>query len=234
MTGGIGNPDWQRRYATSAAPLLGLNYPDNINSISAISDSNGFEYLILTINMGASTVYAHVKVDWYQDASGAVFMGTTDFTVPPGSFVAQKVPTMTRFYKVEIGNVGGATGHTINLAVYGTNADQENLLTQNTAVPQFQFNGNIGAGIVQTNLISGIFGGRVCVAINDETNNKWVAFMEYYDWTTQAWTLFWVARGADVGQSATIYPNLPYAPIRFNMDNIDVAIHAFDYSVIAP
>jgi len=229
-----GNPDWQRRYTVSAAPLLGLTYPDNINSISAISDSQGFEYLILTTNMGTSQVYAHVKVDFYQDSAGTIYMGTTDYTIPPQSFVAQKVPIVARFYKIEIGPVGGTTGQNISLAVYGTNADQENMLTQNTAIPQGHGNPSLGASATQTTILGGSFGGRVFISVDQNANNKWTSWLEYYDWTTQLWVQFWTIHGPDHGQSYNSDALLPYAPVRINVRNDDTVAHAITWSVVCP
>lgn len=234
MTSGQGNPDWQRRYNFSAAPLLQLTYPDNINSVSALIDSNGFEYLLVTTDSGTSATFDHVKIDWFQDKNASVQQGFTDYTISGGIFLVQKIPVTTRFFKIEVGPVGGVSGGHIVVTVYGTNADQENILTQQTAVPMLIENVTIGAGITRTDVVGGILGGRVMASVNDETNNKWVSTMEYYDWTTQTWKLFYVARGADRGQAWTEFINLPYAPCRFSVINIDTAAHAFDYSIVAP
>lgn len=233
MATGIGSPDWQRRYVTSAVPLLTLIYPDNVNSVSPIQDSNGYQYLMMSTNSATSTVYAHVKVDWYQDAAATVPMGNTDWTIPPQSFIVIKVPVVTRYYKVEIGNVGGATGSNISLAVYGTDADQENLLTQNTAIPLYRFSGSIAAGATMTTIVAGVFGGEVMVTNDDSVNNKWTEWMEYYDWTTQLWTQFWSVHGTDKGQAWNDRVFLPYAPTRINVRNDDTVAHSFVQCVVA-
>lgn len=234
MTNGIGNPDWQRRYSFSAVPLLELTYPDSLNSISNLIDSNGFQYLLVTTNSSGSNTLDHVKIDWFQDANASIAQGHTDYTIAGQTFIVQKVPVVTRYFKLEIGPVGGASGGSIVATVYATNTDQENLLTQNTAQPLFWNSVTIGAGLIQTNIISGMFGGRVSVSINDNSNNKWVAWLEYYDWTTQTWNIFYLVRGADRGQSWTEFVNLPYTPCRINVFNGDTVGQLFTYSVIAP
>jgi len=234
MTNGIGNPDWQRRYDFSAAPLLGLIYPDNVNGVSPLSDANGYEYLILSTNSGSSSAISHVKVDWYQDLSGMTLLGDTDYTIPAQSFIVQKVPVMTRYYRVEIGPVGGTTGNNINLVVYGTNGDQENLLTQNTAIPLGRNAVLLGASVVSTTIIGGAFGGRVFVSVDQNVNNKWTAWLEYYDWTQQAWLQFWTIHGPDHGQSYSSDAVLPYAPCRINVRNDDTVSHTITWSVVGP
>lgn len=230
----IGNPDWQRRYTFSAVPLLVLTYPDNINSISGLIDSNGFEYLLLTTNSGGSNTFDRVKVDWYEDSSGSVALGTTDYTIPGQSFIVQKIPVMTRYFKVEIGNVGGTTGGSIILTIYGTNADQENLLTQQTAIPMGFGNPSLGASATQTTVLSGIFGGRVFISVDQNTNNKWTAWLEFYNWQTQAWVQFWTIHGPDHGQSYSSDAMLLYAPCRINVRNDDTVAHVITWSVVEP
>lgn len=216
------------------APLLNLTYNDAISSVSAITDSNGFQYLAVTTDSGASNAFMHVKVDWFQDQNATLPMGFTDYVLPPLDFIVQKIPVMTRFFKLEMGPVGGVTGHTIKAIIYGTNADQENILTQQTATPMLQKNVAIAAGATQTDLIAGMLGASVHVSINDQMNNKWIAFMQYWDMNAQNWLIFWAARGADRGQSWSQYVNLPYAPCRMNVNNTDAVAQAFDYSVIGP
>jgi hypothetical protein len=234
MANQLGNPDWQRRYTTSMAPLASLTYNDNINSASGIIDSNGFEYLLITTNGGSSLVFAHVKIDWFQDAAASLQMGDTDYTIPPQVFIVQKIPVATRYFKVEIGPVGGTTGNTIQMVCYGSNADQENLLTQNTAVPMGHGNPSLGASVVQTTVLGGIFGGRVFVSVDQNANNKWTSWLEYYDWTTQTWVQFWTIHGPDHGQSYSNDALLPYAPCRINVRNDDTVAHVITWSVVAP
>lgn len=234
MTNGIGNPDWQRRYVTSAVPIFDLVYPDNVNGVSGVQDSNGYQYLVVSTSGFNSLVYAHVKVDWFQDQAATLAMGVTDWTIPPQSFIVTKVPVITRFYKVEIGPVGGTTGNNVTCVTYGTNLDQENLLTQNTAIPLGWGTPNVAAGATSTTILGGGFGGRVSVFVGQQTNNKWTAWLEYYDWTTQAWNKFWIMHGTDRGMSFRDDANLPYAPIRMNVRNDDTVAQGITWSVIAP
>lgn len=230
----LGNPDWQRRYTTSMAPLLNLTYNDAIDSLSAITDSNGFEYINVTTDSGVSNAFMHVKLDWFQDQNATQPMGFTDYVIPPLDFIVQKIPIMTRYFKLEMGPVGGVTGHTVHAIVYGTNADQENIVTQQTATPMLQRNQTIPAGGTQTDQIAGMLGGPVKISINDEFNKNWIAFTQYWDFNVQNWLLFWAARGVDRGQSWSEYVNLPYAPCRLSVNNTDAAISTFDYSVVGP
>lgn len=234
MTSGIGNPDWQRRYDFSPVPLLTLTYADNVNSNSPLTDANGFEYMLVAISMGSSTVFARMQMLWYQDANAANFFGVTDWVVAPGMFVVVKIPVMTRYFKLAVGNVGGATGHTIAAVIYGSNADQENLLTQNTAVPQTYINQAIGSTSIVTSSPMGTYGGPVMVSIDDNANNKWTCWMEYYDWSTQTWRQFWSAHGPDKGQGWAEMVILPYAPTRINIRNDDTVTHSFIVSVVCP
>jgi hypothetical protein len=235
VTGGIGNPDWQKRYVFSAVPILTEAYPDNTNSVSPIIDSNGYQYLIVTTNAPGSNVFAHVKVDWFQDQLATLQMGDTDWTIPPGTFIVVKVPIVTRFFKLEIGNVGGATGSTIQAVVYGTNADQDNLLTQNTAIPLGgQTIAAATPGTTNSVIIAGMFGGEVMLTMDDNVNNKWTEWLEYYDWNTQTWIQFWTAHGLDKGQAYTERVFLPYAPIRMNCRNDDTVNHILKQFMVAP
>jgi hypothetical protein len=234
MTNGIGNPDWQRRYVVSAAPIATGTFLDDTNRVIGPLDTNGYQYLLVTTNDPGATTFKHVKIDWFQDQAGTLAMGDTDWTIPPSSFIVIKTPVIARWYKVEIGPVGGATGHNTQLTVYGTNADQENLLTQNTAVPMGGDRTSVAAAGVHTVQLGGTFGGRVSVNMDDDGNNKWTLYMEYYDWTVSAWVQFMTWHGADKGQSFTGDVMLPYAPIRMNVRNDDTVAHFLTWSVIAP
>lgn len=234
MTSGVGNPDWQRRYTTSAASLVNLTYADDVNRIGGPFDTNGFQYLLVTTNSGTSNVYARVKVDWYQDAATTLSLGTTAFVISPRSFNVVKVPVITRYYKVEIGPVGGTSGGSIVLVIYGTNADQENLLTQNTDVPEASIVQSVGAGLTVTTVVGGIFGGEVMLSFSDDTNKLWTQWLEYYDWTSQAWIKFWLAHGADKGQSYAEKIYIPYAPVRMNCRNDDTVSHFLTQAMVCP
>lgn len=234
MTSGVGNPDWQRRYNFSAAPLLGLIYSDSINSTSGVRDTNGFPNLVVTTQASGSLVYAHVIVTWYQDSAGATPIGTVDWTTPPGAQISIKVPVAARYYSLQIGPVGGTTGHTIVGTIYGTTSDEQNILTQQTATPMGFGNPTLGASAVSTTILGGIFGGRVFVSIDDNGNNKWTSWIEYYNWSTQTWVQFWTVHGPDHGQSFNSDAILPYAPIRMNVRNDDTVSHALTWSIVAP
>jgi hypothetical protein len=234
MTNGIGNPDWQRRYTTSAAPILTAVYPDNTNSISPLSDSNGYEYLTLIVNMGTSTVFARAVVIWYQDDAGTIQMATTTFVVGPQSSNAIKIPVISRFYTVSIGNVGGATGQNILLAVYGTNADNDNLLTQNTDQPQARASATIAAGGTLSTPVIGTFGGEVMMTMEMSGTAMWTAFVEYYDWSTKTYITFWTVRGLDKGMAYAERIFLPYAPVRMNIRNDDSTSHVLVQAMVCP
>lgn len=234
MTGGIGNPDWQRRYVTSAVPILTATIADDTNRVTGIADSNGYEYLVVSTHDPGATTFKHIKVDWFQDQNATLQMGDTDWTIPPNSFNVVKVPVITRFYKIEIGPVGGASGNNTTLVVYGTNADQENLLTQNTAIPFIHAEPTIAAGATDTETATGIFGGNAMLMISDNGNNLWNASVQYYDWTTSAWATFWKGFGSFFGQTATQNIILPYAPIRVQTTNTDSAAHGFFIAVVTP
>lgn len=234
MTSGVGNPDWQRRYTTSAAPIATGTFLDDVNRILGPLDTNGYQYLLVTTNDGAATTYKRIKIDWYQDQALTQFMGTTAYVVAPSQFIVQKIPVITRWYQVEIGPVGGVTGHNTSLVIYGTNADQENMLTQDTDVPAGFGNPNLGTGVISTTILSGTFGGRVFVSVDQNANNKWTAWMEFYNWNTQAWVQFWTIHGPDHGQSYSSDAVLPYAPVRINVRNDDTVAHAITWSVVEP
>lgn len=234
MTSGIGNPDWQRRYTVSAVPLLSLTYSDTTNANSPLVDSNGFQSLLVTTDAGLSSVYSRMQVLWYQDANATQFLGVTDWVNGPGAFITLKVPLATRYFKLAIGPVGGVTGGTIKAVVYGTNSDQENLLTQNTAIPLLWANPTIAAGATDTQTLGGMFGGTAMVMVDDGGNNLWTATLQYYDWSTQSFKSFWRARGAATGQTITQMVNLPYAPVRLQVTNNDTAAHTFIESLVAP
>lgn len=233
MTGGIGNPDWQRRYTFSAVPLFTVTLPDNVNSTSTVQDSNGYQYLLVNFNIGASTAYSHVYINWYQDQALTVLLSRTDFTTGPQSSGVVKVPVMTRYYTFEMGNVGGATGHTWFVAIYGTNADQENLLIQNTAIPVGYASASVAAGATMTTNIVGMFGGEVMLSMDDGGNNKWTAWVDYYDWVSQQWLTIWSAHGADKGQAYAERIFLTYAPVRMNFRNDDTVAHILSQRMLA-
>src|SRR5487761_1660832 len=98
MALGQGNPDWQRRYTTSATPLFSGIFPDNTIRATSVQDSNGFEYLLVTVNTVGSVVYMNVGINWFRDAGTTQSLGTTNFTVPGGDFVVIKVPVVTRYW----------------------------------------------------------------------------------------------------------------------------------------
>lgn len=234
MTGGIGNPDWQRRYVTSAVPIASAIFADDTNRVTGILDSNGYQYLVVSETDPSGGTYRHIKVDWFQDQGATLQMGTTDWTVQPNAFIVVKVPVITRWYKIEVGPVGGTSGHNTTVVVYGTNADQENLLTQNTAIPMAAQNGSVAAGATETVIVSGTYGGEVMLSMDDNVNHTWTAWVEYYDWTTETWIQFWSAHGTDKGQAYTERIFLPYAPVRMNFRNDDTVAHILKQYMIAP
>lgn len=234
MTNGIGNPDWQRRYSFSAVPLLELTYSDSINSASGLIDSNGFQYLLITTNSNGSNTFDHVKVDWFQDANASIQQGDTDYTIAGQSFIVQKIPVVTRYFKLEVGPVGGTSGGSIVATVYGTNADQNDLLTQNTAIPFLEFSNTVGAGATTTVTGTGIFGGMATAHFSDDTNALFNVSLDYYNWTTQLWRHFYVAFGANKGQGWSDNVLLPYAPVRANLTNTDTAAHNLRVVLMTP
>lgn len=234
MTNGIGNPDWQRRYTVSAVPLLDLTYADSLNEVSGVVDSNGYQYLLVTTNATSSGAFLHVKVDWFRDAAATQQMGDTDWTLAPNAFTVIKVPVITRYFKLEIGPVGGVTGNTLEALVYGTNSDQENMMTQNTSYPLLHAEPTIAGANTDTEQMGGIFGGPVNLFISDNANNLWTASVQYYDWRDQTWTTFWRVYGSAVGQTITQQIYLPYAPIRIQITNNDTNPHSFFESLVGP
>lgn len=234
MTNGIGNPDWQRRYTVSAVPIFSSFFSDMGTHVSGVNDSNGYQYLLVSTNADTSTAYTHVIINWYQDAAGTQNMGGTDWVTPPGVFIAQKVPVATRYYTVELSNISGGSNTFIAAVIYGTNADQENLLTQNTAQPLFFSGVAIAAGVTTTFPISGIFGGQVMLMIDDTANNKWSAKLQFYDWGSAAYHSIWAGYGSDLGQAMSMMVNMPYAPMQLLVTNLDTVANTFFMSVVAP
>lgn len=234
MTKGLGNPDWQRRYSTSAVAIYAADYLDSGNHVSGALDTNGFQYLIVSMNNATSTTYSHVQVHWFEDAALTLQLGTTDCTIPPHQFSVLKAPVVTRFYTVEVDAVPASTGNPVHITVYGTNADQENLLTQNTSQPTYRFSGSIAAGATQTTLVPGMFGGEAMITNDDSVNNKWTGWLEYYDWSTMGWLQFWSVHGTDKGQTWVERVFLPYAPIRANIRNDDTVAHPLTQCLILP
>lgn len=234
MTSGIGNPDWQRRYVTSAVPITTQIFADDTNRVTPIQDSNGYQYLLVSTSDPGASTYKHVKIDWFQDQAATLQMGDTDYTIPPNNFIVQKIPVITRWYKVEIGPVGGASGFNTTLVIYGTNADQDNILTQNTAIPLAGQTIAAAAPNADNNVImGGIYGGEVMISMDDNVNNKWTAWLEYYDWTTSAFVQFWTAHGLDKGQAYSERLFLPYAPIRMHFRNDDTVNHILKQYMVA-
>ena len=234
MTNGIGNPDWQRRYNFSAVPLLELSYSDSFNGVSPLIDSNGFQYLLVTTSATGSNTFDHVKVDWFQDANASIQQGFTDYTISGQSFIVQKIPVVTRYFKLEIGPVGGTPGGNIVATIYGTNADQSDLLTQNTAVPFLEFSNTVGAGTTQTVTTTGMYGGLATVHFSDDTNAIFNVSLDYYNWTNQLWRHFYIGFGANRGQAWSDNIMLPLAPVRANLTNTDTAAHNLRVVIMTP
>jgi hypothetical protein len=234
VTNGIGNPDWQRRYVTSAVPLFTGSFADDAAHASGINDSNGYQYLQVSTNDAGASTFKFVQIIWWQDAAGTLEMGFTDWTIPPNTFEVIKVPVVTRYYMVQITPVGGASGTNTSVVIYGTNADQENLLTQNTATPLLFAQPAVAANGTFTQQMSGIFGGKVGLCMSHNTNNTWAGTIDYYDWNSQSWLTYWRIFGGSIGQSFNGDVYLPYAPIRVNLQNLDAAAHGMTCSLVAP
>lgn len=234
MTGGIGNPDWQRRYTTSAAPLYTGSFADDASHFSGVNDSNGYQYLLVSTNDPGASTFKFIQIIWWQDAAGTLEMGFTDWTVPPNTFELIKVPILTRYYMVQITPVGGASGTNTSVVVYGTNADQENTLAQNTATPQAYFSGTVAAGAKQTTLVNGIFGGEAMISIDYASGTTWTEWIDYYDWNSQAYKTIWTARGPDKGSSYAERIFLPYAPLRLIARNDGTSAELITQALICP
>lgn len=234
MTGGIGNPDWQRRYVFSAQPLLTTSFTAGITSSIGILDSNGFQYLLFNYNSGGTTAFQLFQILWYKDAAGTVQVSNTEFFPVPNSSGVQRVPVMSRYYKVFCTFISGAVGGNISLLVYGTNADLDNTLTQNTSEPLNNGGVTLGAGLSQTNPFSGMYGGRVVCMIDQGVTNKWSVEVDYFDPNTKAWTEFFQIYGADHGLSFNGDMILPYAPVRLIVFNNDTVARAISWAVVAP
>lgn len=234
MTNGIGNPDWQRRYSASAVPLQSGQSIDSTQGAYPTTDANGYEYLMVIVDMNNTTSYQRITLYWSQDPASQQVLGNTIYVLGPGKTTARRVPVIGRYFQLGVSNVGGGNGAEIPIIIYGTNGGYGDLLEQNTAQPLLQKNLSIAAGATQVDTLSDTVGGRVNVCINDETNNVWLAFLQYYDYVAQNWVMFWVARGSDKGQSWNEFVNLPYAPCRLSVRNSDTTAHLFDYAVLGP
>lgn len=232
MTTGIGNPDWQRRYTFSAVPIYSSPFGVNGGFQGPTVDSNGYEYLIITAQMGVTTSFSHIFVVWYQDSAGTINIGGTDFMPVPSSSYSIKIPTAARYFRIQTQNAGGGTTGNMLILVYGTNADQVDTLTGATSVPIIYNNQTIGAGAIVTVAALATYGGEVMVSVDDNVNNKWTVWAEYYDWATAAWKQFWTAHGPDKGQSWNERIMIPYAPVRLNQRNDDTVSHSFYMAMV--
>lgn len=234
MTTGIGNPDWQRRYNFSAVPLFSFSFTDTGAVATAVFDANGYEYIMVSVNTGSSVVFGHLVFTWSQDSAGAIPVDTHAFTFGPGSTQTIKLPVLTRYYFFNYTPSAGGTGQQVKGTIYGTNADQENLLTQNTDIPIIWANPSILAGATDTETYNATCGFGAVVMIDDGGNNLWTGTLQYYDFPTQSWKSFWRARGAAAGQTITQLVYLPYAPVRLQVTNNDTAVHTFILSMVGP
>lgn len=232
MTNGIGNPDWQRRYVFSAAPIQNLSINTAVQTFQVVTDANGYQYLLLSAATFSSTATTRVQVRWSVDSAGSTILGVTDFVILPNAFQVLKVPVMTRYYQIETTLVSASGSGTMSLIIYGTNADQDDLLTQSTAIPMAAINASLGANVSQQVVMGGMYGGRVFATFNHAGNNKWTGWFEYYDWSAQAWIIFYNVRGLDKGQSWSEQVWLPYAPVRCNMRNDDTVAQITQLYVI--
>jgi hypothetical protein len=232
VTTGIGNPDWQRRYTFSAVPLHSASYGVNGGFQGPVVDGNGFEYIIVTAQMGTTTSFTHIFIDWYQDSAGTIFIGGSDFMPVPTTSYSVKIPTATRYFRVRTQNAGGGTTGSALIVIYGTNADQVDTLTGATSVPIIYNNQSLGASAIVTVAANATYGGEVIVSVDDNVNNKWTAWAEYYDWSAAAWRQFWTAHGPDRGQSWTERIMIPYSPVRLNQRNDDTVAHTLIMAMV--
>jgi hypothetical protein len=232
MTTGIGNPDWQRRYAFSATPLFSSFFAVSGPIVSPVLDANGFPYIILTSKAGGTTAFIHFFINWYQDAAGTILLGGTDFVTVPGASETIKCPAMARYFTILTQNVGGGTTGTTLILVYGTVADQYDMMTGTTSVPLAAVNASLGAGVSQQVAFPHVLQGRVYATFNHGTNNNWLAFFDYYDFSATAWVTFYNVRGLDKGESWSEQLWLPSAPCRATVRNTDAAAQVTQMYVI--
>lgn len=223
MVTGIGNPDWQRRYAFSAVPLYSANFSVNGSIASPIVDANGFPFIILTSQAAGTTAFIHITVDWYQDAAGTILIAGTDFVTVPGGTQTIKIPAAARYFKILTSNAGGGTTGTTLILAYGTSSDQYDMMTGTTSQLIASVNQSIGSGLQMVINFPYVLPGRVFASFNHGTNSNWLAFMEYYDWSAANWLFFYNVHGSDRGMGWSEQIWLPFAPVRATVRNTDAA-----------
>lgn len=232
MTSGVGNPDWQRRYVFSAVPLYSALFSVSGTIVSPVIDANGFTYIILTSQAQGTTAFIHITVNWFQDSAGTILIGGTDFVTVPGAADSIKIPAAARYFKIQTTNVGGGTTGNTLILTYGSTADQYDVMTGVTSTPLVAISASLGSGVTSTAAFTHLLPGRVMVQFNHATNSNWLGFIEYYDWTTASWHIFYNAYGASKGQSWVEHIWLPFAPIRANVRNTDAAAQVTEMYVI--
>lgn len=233
MVNGVGNPDWQRRYVFSAAPLRTDTFSAAVQVVSPLLDNNGFQYLLHTVNSTGSTAFSSMQFSWYTDAAGTNLLTGTVVTVGPGFAQTFKIPCMTRYYKVNTTPVSASPTGTLITTTYGTNADQVAMLSEVIQNPMVSMSASLGASVSQNALMPSSLGGRVFVTVNHGGNNKWTAWLEYWDSSAQAYKIFYNMRGGDKGQSWGEHIWLPFAPIRVNMRNDDTVAQVTEFYMIS-
>lgn len=233
MTSGVGNPDWQRRYVFSAQPIYTATVPPNVTTTSALQDANGFQNLIVDFNSIGTTAFINVEILWFQDAAGTISICNTEFFPVPNSNMSQKIPVMARYYKITTAFVSGAAGGSIKLAVFGTNSDNLQLLTQDNIDPFIYVNQSIGAGVNVTTAAGGMYGGLVRISLDQGVSNKWALEMDYFSPTAATWREFWSTYGSIQGIAFSGELRLPYAPVRLITSNLDTVAQTYIVSVIA-
>lgn len=234
MTNGIGNPDWQRRYDFSAAPLYQATFNTRISSVGPRVDANGYTNLILSVQAAGSTANNWVEIFFYPDGGTSTQVATIAVNLVPNSQSSFKMPVEARFFQVQNNYITGPAGGSAIITVYGTNDPNQNLLTQNTDQRQIGGNSGIAAGVTYTLTSNGTYGGPATIMFADDGNNKWFGTAEYYDRVAVAWVRFLFVFGADHGQSWIQDVNIPYAPVRLNITNQDTVTHGMYLSMVCP
>lgn len=227
-----GFQDWQRATRVSGKQLYFINQVVSSSFFTYPFYCGNYGYLILGLAGTNLVNHYRITVDWYLESALTHYVGTSEFVSTPGNGNAIKFVCVTEYAVVGIYNIEATADAVVPLSVYGSNADHNNLTTDERSVPFLDIHENIAAGASVTVTCKSTYSGPAMLAVRRGSDSNWTVLITYWDYSSASWVhlLEYVPSSAE---TTIIKPiRLPPAPTRLQMSNTGTTTVFCDATIV--
>ena len=230
----IGYPDFGRQVQSQAPPLLSFNANVQGQTLSSIVYCGDKPYIDINWDCTGLNDHYLVQLSFSDDAAGNVFSGASSLVTVPLKTGWLSYKAKGQYVQLIINNVNNTDTGPIIVELRGDNWPAGPYDSQSQAVPLCILSQSVAASSTVTITGATTIPGPATFFCGQGTAFAWQAALEYYDWTTQAWTSIVELHSTDGdANTATAHRvNLPAAPVRIQITNSSTAAHTMHASVV--